>query len=193
MTLQLHALALVLSLFFQVSAGQEIRTLEPGKAVEREIAGGQSHTYQISLAAGQFMRLLVEQKAIDVALKIAAPDGKQLITNFGEVGELESLSAEATAGGEHQITISANGAAGSYQLRLEVKAATSAQDKLRLTAERLLNEAGESFDQGAGALETTIEKARQALRLWHEVGDRHWEAATANFIGQAYIAAGTYE
>ena len=28
--------------------------LAPGQPVEREIAGGQSHTYQISLAAGQF-------------------------------------------------------------------------------------------------------------------------------------------
>jgi CHAT domain-containing protein len=194
MKLPLHSLALVLSLFFQVSAGQEIHRLEPGKAVEREIAGGQSHIYQISLAAGQFVRLVVEQKAIDVALKIAAPDGKQLIGgNFGEVGELESLSVEAAAGGEHQVTISANGAAGSYKLRLEVKAAASAQDKQRMTAERLLVDVSKSFHQGVGALETTIEKARQALTIWRELGDRHWEAATANIIGQAYATAGTSE
>jgi len=168
--------------------------LIPGRAAERTIAGGESHTYQITLAAGQFMRVMVEQTAIDAALKIETPDGKQLITNFGDVGELESLSAEAAAGGEYRLTISARGAAGSYQLRLEVRAAPTAQDKLRLDAERLLNEAGELFDQGAAAtLEPTIEKALQALRLWHELGDRHWEAATANFIGQAYGTAGTSE
>ena len=113
--------------------------------------------------------------------------------NFGDVGELESLSAEAAAGGEHQLTIRANGAAGSYRVRLEVKAVASAQDKQRMTAERLLVDVAKSFHQGAGALATTIEKARQALTLWRELGDRHWEAATANIIGQAYVTVGTSE
>ncbi|MCM3903641.1 MAG: CHAT domain-containing tetratricopeptide repeat protein [Pyrinomonadaceae bacterium] len=172
----------------------EVRELEPGRMVEREIAGGESHKYKFTLQAGQFVRVVVEQKKIDVALKIAAPDGEQLIeANFGEVGELESLSAEAAAGGEHQLTIRANGAAGSYRVRLEVKAAASAQDKQRMTAERLLVDVAKSFHQGAGALATTIEKARQALTLWRELGDRHWEAATANIIGQAYVTVGTSE
>ena len=92
----------------------ESTPLSAGQSVEREIAGGESHTYQISLAAGQFMRVVAEQKNINVALKIAAPDGKQLIeANFGDVGELESLSVEAATGGEHRLTISARGAAGS--------------------------------------------------------------------------------
>ena len=42
------------------------QTLESGKPVEREIAGGQSPTYQIGLTAGQFLRVVVEQRGIDV-------------------------------------------------------------------------------------------------------------------------------
>ena len=76
---QLHTFALALSLIFQASAGQEVPSLEPGKAVEREIAGGQSHAYRLKLAAGQFLRVAAEQKRIDVVLTLTGPDGKQLV------------------------------------------------------------------------------------------------------------------
>ena len=102
----------------------EARKLEPGRMVEREIAGGQSHTYQISLTAGQFVRVVVEQRIIGIALKFAAPDGKQLLeVDVTSAGELESLSAEAATSGAHQLTISGNGAptpVGSYRVQLEV-------------------------------------------------------------------------
>ena len=68
-------LLLILSLSAVGAQAQEIRPLEPGKAVEREIAGGESHTYQITLQPGQFVRVVLEQKAIDLALKLAVPDG----------------------------------------------------------------------------------------------------------------------
>ncbi len=45
---------LCLSVSAQVAP--EPQTLVPGQPVEREIAGGESHTYQISLA-GQFLQI----------------------------------------------------------------------------------------------------------------------------------------
>jgi CHAT domain len=35
--------------------------LEIGKTIERQLAGGQSHEYHFTLAAGQYARVLVEQ------------------------------------------------------------------------------------------------------------------------------------
>ena len=109
----------------------EPQTLVPGQPVEREIAGGESHTYQITLQAGQFVRVVVEQKAIDVALVLAAPDGKQVVeVNLTAAGGLESLSAEATLSGDYRLTVRATGPAtlaGSYQVRLEVKPAATAR------------------------------------------------------------------
>ena len=51
-------LPLVLSLgsIALAQATGEVRPVVPGQPVEREIAGSQSHTYQISLTAGQFVR-----------------------------------------------------------------------------------------------------------------------------------------
>src|SRR5262249_2561930 len=38
--------------------------------VEREIEGGQSHPYQIDLAAGQYMKVRIDQRGIDVVLRV---------------------------------------------------------------------------------------------------------------------------
>src|SRR5258705_2131242 len=64
---------------------QEPQPLQAGKPVEREIAGGQSHTYQLKLTAGQFMRVLVEQKGISIALALIGTDGKQ-VAETGLIG-----------------------------------------------------------------------------------------------------------
>ena len=55
LTGKLRRLPLAFCMLCVIAYGQEMK-LEPGKAVERKIAGGESHTYQISLAARQFVR-----------------------------------------------------------------------------------------------------------------------------------------
>jgi hypothetical protein len=44
-----------------VQGNQQIRQLEPGKPIERELAGDQSHSYQMTLVAGQYVRVVVDQ------------------------------------------------------------------------------------------------------------------------------------
>lgn len=39
-----------------------VYTLEKGKPVEREISGGETHTLRVSAVAGQYSRVVVEQK-----------------------------------------------------------------------------------------------------------------------------------
>src|SRR5262249_59535579 len=56
---------------------QEVEALEQGKPIERELAAGESHSYQITLAERDFLSVTVEQRGIDVAVKGGGPDGKQ--------------------------------------------------------------------------------------------------------------------
>src|SRR5687768_15944115 len=103
-----HICHLFFSLFLivigQVVLAQEIQQIEPNTAIEREIAGGESQTYQISLTAGQFLRVRAEQKAIDLTLTLTAPDGKQVVEmNLTRAGGLESLSEEALASGYYRL------------------------------------------------------------------------------------------
>src|SRR5690349_3111159 len=50
-------------------------TLAP---VERELKGGETHSFRIVLAAGQFLHADFEQKDIDIMTAVFGPDGKQL-------------------------------------------------------------------------------------------------------------------
>ena len=190
MKLQLHSLALVLSLFFQASAGQDLRTLEAGKPIEREIAGGESHTYQISLAAEQFVRFRLEQRAIDATLTLSGPDGKQLaVMNLTRAGAHESLSLEAQAAGSYQLAVRGNGAAalrGSYRLEAAVQAQAGAEDRKRLTAEGLLVEVNELRKQASKTAPQVIEKTQQALSVWRELEETSWIVYSLYLIGNAY-------
>ncbi len=192
---------LVLLLCFAATASaqvkDEVRPLAPGQPVEREIAGGQAHDYLIALQAGQFVRVVLEQKAIDVALLLTYPDGKKVHeVNLTAVGGLESLSVEAAASGDYRLTVRAAGPAalaGSYQVRLEVKAAATAQDRQRIAAEALLLEANELRKQGGKTAEQAIDKLQQALPVWRELGDPYWAAWSLYSIGFTYSGLTRYE
>src|SRR5262252_2840079 len=121
---RLSFLLLIACLLSVAKGAQELRVLDPGKSVEREIAGGQTHTYEIKLVAGQFMRVVAEQKSIDVTLSLSGPDSKLLIERdmTSLWGSRESLSYEASANGNYRLAIHANNTpstSGEYQVRLE--------------------------------------------------------------------------
>src|SRR5215510_5761984 len=150
---QVCSLAVITVLLICISQAQEVNRLEPGRSVERDITGGKTHTYQISLAAGQFLRVVVDQRTIDVALALMGPEGKPLIESdlTGIVGGRESLCFEAGLAGNYQILIRANGDAtqsGAYEVQIDTKAKVGAQDRQRMTAELLLNEARKLLTQG---------------------------------------------
>lgn len=47
--------------------------LEPGKPQAREITGGQNHPFLVNLTAGQFARIEVEQRGIDIVINVMSP------------------------------------------------------------------------------------------------------------------------
>jgi CHAT domain-containing protein/Tfp pilus assembly protein PilF len=189
LTGKLRWLPLAFCLLSLTAQAQESR-LEPGQTVEREIRGGESHIYQIQLAAGQFARLRLEQRAIDAALILTAPDGKQMVEmNLTRVGEEDSFSLEVAAAGSYQLTVRGNGGAalrGSYRLDATVQATATAQDGKRLTAEALMVEASELRKQRGKTEQQVIEKLQQALSLWRELKEPTWIAYSLYYIGYAY-------
>src|SRR5690242_1868579 len=58
--------------------GKDVLTLEPGKPIERELDGGQSHSYRILLTAGQYVHIVVDQRGIDVVVTLVGPDGTEI-------------------------------------------------------------------------------------------------------------------
>lgn len=59
------------------TGNQELPTLELNQSVQRELAAGQRHSYQINLVnleAGQSVKIEVEQQGIDVVVQLFSPD-----------------------------------------------------------------------------------------------------------------------
>lgn len=194
-------LFVICSLCLSVSAQvvPEPMTLVPGQSVERQIAGGESHTYQLPLTAGEFIRFRLAQRGIDATLILTAPNGKQLVEmNLTRAGDQESLSLEAAAAGGCRLTVRCGGVAvlrGAYRLEAAVQATATAQDRKRPAAEAMLIEV-EELRKGARtatASQQMIDKAQQALPIWRELGEPSWTAWSLRYIGTGYERLSQYE
>src|SRR5262245_30525862 len=93
-----------------------------GKAIERDLSGGENHSYTFALRAGQFVQAVVEQRGIDVAVAIFGPDGKQLT----------KVDRPTSAQG-HEIASLIAPSSGAYQLQIESPQSASVRGKYRVT------------------------------------------------------------
>ena len=173
-----------------------IQQLEPGKPIERDISGGQAHSYTVALRAGEYVRLTADQKGIDLSMVFAGPDGKEIVgLNLIRPGGVESLSAEVAAPGDYRLTVRAPVAStstGSYMLRAEVRAPADA-DRKRTAAQALVLRAKQLIQQGPGNASQVVELSEQALTAWRELNDRQMVALSLTEIGGAYLLLAQHE
>src|SRR5262245_43294040 len=82
----------------------QVRLLQPGTSIERELSGGQSHVYQITLAAGQCLDLVIDQRGINVVAALLGPDGNPVLEFDSEsrIQGQEPVSLVAEAAGSLQ-------------------------------------------------------------------------------------------
>src|SRR5215813_14720450 len=116
---------------------QDPQSLLTGSPIERELPGGQTHTYRIALSAGQFALVEVEQRGADVSLAASGPDGKEFASvNLRSSGEgMERLAIIADAAGEYILkVISRNpkpAAVGRYEAKISELRGATEQDLAR--------------------------------------------------------------
>jgi hypothetical protein len=141
---------LCVALISSAQTKDETRPFDQRHPVERPIAGGESHSYQIPLTQGQCVRFQADQHAIDASIILSAPDGKQIAeSNLTEVGS-ETLALEAPVTGIYLVSVRGNGGPtmrGAYKLETTVQASASLQDRKYLTAQTLLLDAQELAKQ----------------------------------------------
>ena len=103
---------------------QSPNTLQLGTPIERTLAPGYAHEFTVTLEANNFIQLAVEQRGIDVIVKVFTPAGK----NIGEYDSPngadgpEHVSFVGIAAGSYRITVSPldphDAATGRYQIKL---------------------------------------------------------------------------
>ena len=163
----------------------ESTQLVPGARVERDLSGGQSHTYRVAVAAGDFLRITIEQKGIDIAATVVRPDGRQLIAvdAADEDFRPETIVAIADVSGMHTIAVRpapAAGPGGRYAIHVDELRPTAPPDTTRVEAERAFERGRALYVNGQpAAYRKALGEFGDALDRYRQIGDRHGEMKAA--------------
>lgn len=180
---------------------ENVRALERGQTIEREIDGAERHAYRIALARGQFLRAVVEQRGVNVALTLFGPQGDKLAEadRSRTTQGTESLSVVAESAGDYRLEVRASetdvAAAGRYEARIAEAREATTRDRSRAAAERMLEEARRRDERLplAESHRKSIEKYEAALKLWRDVGERAEEAETLERLGVVHYYLSQYQ
>src|SRR5262249_21778585 len=170
----------------------ESMPLEPGKAVERQLAGGQSHEYQLFLEAGQYARVRVDQVGINVAIACLGPDGKErFAVDTSPIGDPEDAELIGDAPGIYRLRVTAaepQAPNGGYDIALQDVAAATERHTARVAAARAFAQGMESYRQGTRqAMLEALDHFSRALAHWRAAEDPVEAAKTPYTSGLAYI------
>ncbi|MGB7922035.1 MAG: tetratricopeptide repeat protein [Pyrinomonadaceae bacterium] len=175
---------------------KDIQILELGNPIERELTGGQSHSYRIVLTAGQYLHAVADQRGIDVMVTLLNPDGKQIteVDSPNGISGPEPVSAIAETSGSYRLEVRSlekDAPAGRYEVKIRELRAATEKDKNRITAERVLTQAHLLLIKGtAESLQGTIKKYEEALALYRTAGDSIGEAGALLYLGFVYDSLG---
>jgi CHAT domain-containing protein/Flp pilus assembly protein TadD len=173
---------------------QPSRKLELGKPIERELIGGQHHSYQMTLDANQYVSIVVDQRGIDVAVKLFGPDGKQIAAIDSEIrshgSETVSWVAEELGSYRLDVVMKPMFAAGRYEIKVEELRTATDNDRALYESKKLyigflnLRQAGK-FDEARPVGERVLALREKAL------GPDHPDVAHAlNGLAILYITTG---
>ncbi len=177
---------------------QEITPLESGKPLEREIAGGEQQTFQFNLTANQYAKIIVEQRGIDVAVRLHGADGKILVEFDADPRSkgTETIEVAAETAGNYQLTVEPrqqNASSGRFEIRWTELREASAKDFTLDAARRQLSEANTLWR--AGKNDDALPLAERALAIREkELGTEHPEVAAALVsLANIYSDNGEYD
>lgn len=188
---RLFVIVSLILLISPASAATQERAVVKGEAIEQQLSGGGVDVYTIHATAGQFLHLVVEQKGIDVVVRLLDATGKQIIEVDGPNGAqgFETMYVVIPEQGNHRIEIRSlekNAAPGKYQLLLKDLRQATTKDIHLAKASKTSAEAFAALVKGtAESLMTARTKFEEALADYRLAGDTAGEADALTRIGDS--------
>jgi CHAT domain-containing protein/tetratricopeptide (TPR) repeat protein len=178
-------------------AFKDVRALESGNPIKRELTGGQEHAYRIKLGANQFLKVIVEQQGIDVVAQVSGPDGKRILEFNSESRSQgqEEILLVAEVAGDYQLVVlprQKQVSAGSYEIRIEELREATETDRALHDAAKQLGKSSELQD--AGKYDEALPLSERALEIRERLlGAEHPDVAAAiDSLASIYIDRGEY-
>jgi hypothetical protein len=163
------------------SAANAQTPLQAGSPLERELQPGQQHEFTVELQENNFIQLVVEQRGIDVIVKVSSPAGKSLgefDTPNGAEGP-EHVSFVAVAAGSYRVLVGPldpkNTTTGKYEIRIfEVRKATDQELKTSRNLEATKAK-GVALLADVEAMIPQIKSAQTRLKVQLQAGQLLWD------------------
>jgi CHAT domain-containing protein/tetratricopeptide (TPR) repeat protein len=168
-------------------------TLEPGKPLDRHLASGKIDSFEVVLAAGEYLHVVVEQQGVNVEVAVLSPDGGKLAEMDGPFGAFgpEAVSIVSAVSGAFSIRVKSSGQTadtGNYRIEIGMHRPPTEADLSRVAAERLFMQARQM--QAPGALAAAIVKYTESIPYWRQADEKYAEARTFFAIAALYDSAG---
>jgi len=173
---------------------KNVTTLEPGLPIERDLKGGEAHTFQVKLASGQFLHVVVDQRGVDVVVTLLRPGGEQVARADSPNGSYgpEPVVVAAAESGDYRLEVSSpnkNAPAGRYEIKILALREATPTDSNHVAAERAFEQAQKLRVQGtAASRREAIEKYQRALQFFQASGNRYRQALTLYIVGNTHAA-----
>ena len=162
--------------------------LTGGLTMERDLRGGEAHRYPVEVAAGQFLRVIVQEDGIDVEVRLLDPRGAVVTGVDGLLSghSDEDLAAILASPGTYHLEVrspKAKAAPGKYGLRTEGPRPARDGDEIRAQAVKAAWDSLSETGGDAPALERRIAALERALPLWRRLQEPRREAEADFLLG----------
>jgi CHAT domain-containing protein len=167
---------------------QDALTLEPGKPIERELKGGETHRYAMTLAAGQHVRVGVQQFGFRIILTLLAPNQEKIFefsttTTGGE--QIAFLVADQTGNYYVQLRAESDDAKPTRCiLQISELRAATIRDRERLAVQKAYEAAHQlPRPRALDTVQDSVKKFEAALLLSQKSEDPELEALILHELG----------
>lgn len=171
---------------------RDIGPIEVGKPIEKELSAGQAHSYRVVLTSGQYARIVVDQRGIDVRVSVFGFDKKKVMEVDSPNGErgIEEAFIVADVSGDYRIEVRSpenKALPGKYEISIvELRTATAA-DRDRYAAEHLYQQAEELTREGTVRSRQIADlDYQQSLAIWRRLNNPKREADALISIAMNY-------
>ena len=177
---------------FLPAFGQTSKDLPTLSNVQRELKGGETHSFRIQLDAGQFLNARVEQEDIDLVTAVFGPDGKQLTESDSPNNRWgpEPILLVAPSSGEYRVDVrspNSSAPAGHYQIQIIALREATEMDRGYVAAQLAFDEGTKlRAQQTVPGRRASLEKYQNALLLFQVAGDTYRRALTLLSLGIAH-------
>lgn len=166
------------------------------RMIERPLGSGETHTYRIKADAGQYLRISIAPRGLEISFALSDPGGAGVAEAENPVGipRPEQLLAIADVSGDFILHVRSNwksSGVGRYELTLDDVRKATPQDRCRVEAARFQRQGDRSRYEGvASSLVRAATEFNEALQLWRTAGDIGGEGRTLVELGNASAVLG---